>query len=434
MKTIIANGRIVMPDGVLNGTLTVDGGRITSVQAASATEVRKGSDVEEIDTRIDAQMGTNVERIDAWKGANVERIDAWKGTDVERIDERKFTDVERIDAQGCFVLPGLIDFHCDMLEHAVQPRKGVFFPVSLALQSLQSQYLAAGITAILHPVSFSGEPGLRSNEMADEIVHEIENFRRKECSLLRHFIHVRYELFNQAGLETLEKILNDGLAALFSVMDHSPGYTRFNQYYDYKNYVGKNSTLKGEALDEYVNGQWEKRFTNNNELQEEIIKFVKKVDIPFATHDDDSPGRFDTYRQYGAAISEFPLNEKTAAYVMKNNYFSVVGAPNLFRNRSHADNLSARAAVKNGMANIVCSDYYCFALLPSVFILFEEGMKLEEAVSLVSSNPARALGLSDRLGSLEPGKDADVILVSYEKGEIPFVKRAMVAGKWSFIS
>lgn len=386
MKTVIINGRIVTPDGVLNGALTVEENRITDVNRIYIARAQEDSDV------------------------------------------------EMINAEGCFVLPGLIDFHCDMLEHAVQPRKGVFFPVRVALQSLQSQYLAAGITAILHPVSFAGEPGLRSNEMAAEIVHEIENFRRKDFSLLRHFIHVRYELFNQTGLETVERILNDGLADLFSVMDHSPGYTRFGQYQDYKNYVGKNSTLKGDELDEYVNGQWEKRFINHSGLPEEITELVKKAAVPFATHDDDSPGRFDAFRQHGATISEFPLNEQTAAYVMKNNYFSVVGAPNLFRNRSHADNLSARAAVKNGMANIVCSDYYCFALLPSVFVLFEEGMKLEEAVSLVSSNPARALGLSGRLGALEPGKEADVILVRYEKGEIPFVKRAMVAGKWTFVA
>jgi imidazolonepropionase-like amidohydrolase len=70
--------------------------------------------------------------------------------------------------------------------------------------------------------------------------------------------------------------------------------------------------------------------------------------------------------------------------------------------------------------------------LPSVFVLFDEGMRLEEAVSFATSNPARALGLSDRLGCLEKGKEADVILVRYEKGEMPFVERAMVAGKWTF--
>jgi alpha-D-ribose 1-methylphosphonate 5-triphosphate diphosphatase len=155
MKTIIINGKIVTSDRVINGVLTVEGNRIASVDEAL--------------TNIRAQDNYN-------------------------------SDVEIIDAEGCYVLPGLIDFHCDMLEHAIQPRKGVFFSIRLALQSLQSQFLAAGITTMLHPISFSGEPGLRSNETANEIVREIESFRRKEVSLLRHFIHVRYELFNKTGL------------------------------------------------------------------------------------------------------------------------------------------------------------------------------------------------------------------------------------------
>ena len=46
--------------------------------------------------------------------------------------------------------------------------------------------------------------------------------------------------------------------------------------------------------------------------------------------------------------------------------------------------------------------------------------------------PARAVGLADRIGSLEEGKDADLILVRHNQGELPIVERAMVAGKWTF--
>lgn len=94
-------------------------------------------------------------------------------------------------------------------------------------------------------------------------------------------------------------------------------------------------------------------------------------------------------------------------------------------------NLSARYAIMNGLANIIASDYYCFALLASVFILFEEGISLNEAVSYASFYPAKAVGLADRIGSLEKGKEADIILVRHSHGELPIVERAMVAGKWT---
>jgi len=386
MRTIIKNGKIVTPSGVIDGSIIV--------------EVNKISHIIEGDNLILVQT-----------------------------DHK---DIEIIDADGCYVMPGLVDFHCDMLEQAIQPRRKVLFPLSLALHSVQSQYLAAGITTIFHPVSFGGEPGLRSNENGNEIVREIARFRNKNTSTLRHYIHVRCELNNKAGLDIISRIFDEGLVDLFSVMDHSPRYTRFDSFIEYKNYVEKNSTLTGEELENYTQEQWKMAEGVDPEENEKLMEVVAKYSIPFATHDDDGPQRVDNYRLKGSTISEFPLNESAARYAIDNNMFSVVGAPNLLRNKSHSDNLSARHAIVNGLANIICSDYYCFALLASLFVLVEKGMSLHEATSYASLNPARAVGLADRIGSLEEGKEADLILVRHNHGELPIVERAMVAGKWTF--
>jgi len=40
-----------------------------------------------------------------------------------------------------------------------------------------------------------------------------------------------------------------------------------------------------------------------------------------------------------------------------------------------------------------------------------DGLALADAVQAISVNPARLLGLSDRIGSLEPGKDADLVVL-----------------------
>jgi N-acetylglucosamine-6-phosphate deacetylase len=41
-------------------------------------------------------------------------------------------------------------------------------------------------------------------------------------------------------------------------------------------------------------------------------------------------------------------------------------------------------------------------------------LPVEGVVAAISANPARLLGMSDRIGSLEPGKDADLVLLDPE--------------------
>ncbi|MFD6325809.1 N-acetylglucosamine-6-phosphate deacetylase [Streptomyces sp. NPDC058442] len=43
-----------------------------------------------------------------------------------------------------------------------------------------------------------------------------------------------------------------------------------------------------------------------------------------------------------------------------------------------------------------------------------DGLPLEHAVAALSANPARLLGMDDRIGSLEPGKDADLVVLDAE--------------------
>ena len=40
-----------------------------------------------------------------------------------------------------------------------------------------------------------------------------------------------------------------------------------------------------------------------------------------------------------------------------------------------------------------------------------DGLSLQDAVRAISGNPARLLGMDDRIGSLEPGKDADLVVL-----------------------
>ncbi|MDQ0749389.1 N-acetylglucosamine-6-phosphate deacetylase [Streptomyces africanus] len=55
-----------------------------------------------------------------------------------------------------------------------------------------------------------------------------------------------------------------------------------------------------------------------------------------------------------------------------------------------------------------------------------DGLSVEDAVAALSATPARLLGMADRIGSLEPGKDADLVLLDadYE------LRGVMRRGEW----
>ena len=55
-----------------------------------------------------------------------------------------------------------------------------------------------------------------------------------------------------------------------------------------------------------------------------------------------------------------------------------------------------------------------------------DGLSVDDVVRSISANPARLLGLYDRVGSLDPGKDADLVVLDAD-----FVlKGVMRRGEW----
>ena len=89
-----------------------------------------------------------------------------------------------------------------------------------------------------------------------------------------------------------------------------------------------------------------------------------------------------------------------------------MGAPNVVRGRSHSGNVSAESLAREGVLDILSSDYVPASLLLGAFEIARriEGFGLARALRTVTSTPAQAAGLSDR-GEIAAGKRADLIRV-----------------------
>lgn len=375
-RVFINNAQIVLPDRIIpQGQLIVEEGRIDKINRRS--EIRT------------AEMG------------------------------------ELIDAGGSYVLPGFIDIHSDAIEKEIEPRPGAYFEPDLAFGELEKRLAGQGITTMFHSFSLAGaEWGVREDANAAGIIRRIVSASRRRA-MIRNKIHIRFEITNYPGVDTVKELLDDGMTSLLSFMDHTPGQGQYPTVEDYRRYVEKTYHLPSEKIEELLAAKEKGRHMCDSTI-EVLRKAALANQVPMASHDDDSPAQVAFYQARGVTINEFPVSIDAVHQARRLGNDVCVGAPNIVRNRSTGKAIRAIDAILEGGANMICSDYYPPAMLHAVFKIGSENLSLSEAVNMVSLNPARATGLTG-LGCLEEGCQADLIIVNTRCG-MPVVTHTIVNG------
>ena len=332
-----------------------------------------------------------------------------------------------IDAAGRYVLPGLIDIHCDAIEKEVQPRPNTLFPLELALLEFERKLPVHGITTMYHSLSLGVGLSLRGDHLLTSMIELIGSYRKKR-SMIRNRIHLRYEVSHLAGLPIVERYLHNKSIDYLSFMDHSPGQGQYREPGSFERYVMKNQGVDTEEVQVIVKELLERQQQVNWDQLRRLGKLANDRKIAVASHDDDSPAKVDDSRRFGVSVCEFPINLETALYAARQGMQICVGAPNVVRGVSHDKNLRATDANKADAAHILCSDYHPSSMLAAIFKLAQEGTAdLPAAVRMATLNPGTALYADKELGSIEPGKAADMIIVDQYEG-LPWVTHTFVDG------
>ena len=345
-----------------------------------------------------------------------------------------------IDAHGGYVTPGLVDIHSDYIETVISPRATVLMDFPTALFEAERELLAHGITTMFHSLSAYGREVMdvkpvRLWENTERLMALIAQSKRTEgrnAHLIRHRLHLRLEIDNVDLVEQVEGHLRTGEIDELSFMDHTPGQ---GQYRDLE--IWRRSITVGHEVGEEEAARIAREQQEAPKLSFEQLRYLADIacarGVALASHDDDTVEKLELMSELGCTISEFPISQDVAAAACERGMLTVMGTPNILLGKSHSGNLSARDAVRAGVAGCLCSDYYPTAMLQSAFVLHHDfKLPLEQAFAMLTINPARAVKIDDELGSLEEGKKADILVVrEVEEGQrsYPVITATLVDGR-----
>lgn len=341
---------------------------------------------------------------------------------------------QAIDCRGAYLIPGLVELHTDNLEKHFSPRPGVIWPARAAVLGHDAQLVSAGVTTVFDAIAVGDViAGSTRLEHLSAMVAAIEAADAAGMLRAEHYLHLRCEVSHGGALEMFESLVDNPLLRLVSIMDHSPGQRQFVSLDKYREYYMGKHGFSREQMDEFiVNRQADSR-EFSDAYRREIARICQERGIALASHDDATLAHVLESAGYGMRIAEFPTTLEAARASHQHGLHVMMGAPNVVRGGSHSGNIAAAELAREGVLDILSSDYYPGSLLDAAFKLAradDNAYDLPRSVALVSANPASSAGLHDR-GSIAPGKRADLLLVEERDGH-PLIHSVWRAGERVF--
>ncbi len=328
------------------------------------------------------------------------------------------------NVNGDLVMPGLIELHTDHLEAHFMPRPKVYWDPVAAVVSYDAQLSTSGITTVLDSLRVWREEGAEDVDgQAGLLAAAISSARDADLLRADHFLHLRCEVPMPDVVDEAKELVGRPDVRLMSLMDHTPGQRQFRDEGKLRDYYrGKAGGLTDAQLDVMFARRFEfqKKYADSNLRQ--IVALAQSHDIPLASHDDTTPENVSDAIRDHVSVAEFPTTMEAAHSLHEAGIRVLMGAPNVVRGGSHSGNIAAVDLAREGLLDILSSDYVPSSLLMGALQLPKHapGIDLASAVRTVTKTAANAVGLHDR-GEIAPGKRADLIRVHLTQ-DLPVVR------------
>lgn len=333
------------------------------------------------------------------------------------------------DAGGATLLPGLVELHTDHLEQHYLPRPAVQWPALSAVLAYDAQIASSGITTVFDSLR-AGQETRRDTVTSnlEVLADAIEDARSQGLLRADHRTHLRCELSAPDVIEATARFLEKRDVNLMSLMDHTPGQRQFQDIEKFLTYLRGKSNLTEAELQAVIARRQKEHALHAGPNRRTLVELARANGIALASHDDATPDHVAESIADGVSIAEFPTTLEAARASHEAGIGVLMGAPNLVRGGSHSGNVAAETLAREGTLDIFSSDYVPASLLHAAFDLPRRvpGIALNDAVAMVTDNPARSAGLHDR-GRLEAGLRADFICVA--EGDVPAVRAVWREGR-----
>lgn len=337
---------------------------------------------------------------------------------IAAIDEGAAVPRGATDLEGDLLAPGLIELHTDNLERHLEPRPGVAWPARAAIAAHDAELAGCGITTVFDAVrvgSVTSDPRAGFGEYARGLVSEIRALRAAGALRLDHHLHLRAEICS----ETLEAELalygpEDGVG-IVSLMDHTPGERQFRDTTSFERYLRGRQGMGAEEYRAYAAFLVDLRERVGARHERAAVAAARRLGAAVASHDDTTEAHVAASARVGAALAEFPTTLEAARASRAAGIAVMMGAPNLIRGGSHSGNVAAEDLAREGLLDVLSSDYVPAALLQGALALGEIWGDLARGLATVTDAPARAAGLADR-GRIEEGARADLARIARPDG------------------
>ncbi len=317
-----------------------------------------------------------------------------------------------VDCDGDYLIPGLVELHTDNLERHLHPRPGVDWPRRAAVAAHDGEFASVGVSTVLDALRVGSEEAGHLGDYAAEAAAAIDQVRALGLLKADHHIHIRCELTSPRLIAEYDRIGDDPRVRLISLMDHTPGQRQFVSLDQYILYYTEKRGYDAAQMAAFIAQSQATQAAYAGPNRAALLARAARRGFAIASHDDATPAHVAESVASGAGVAEFPTTLEAARAARAAGQKIVMGAPNMLRGGSHSGNVSAGELAREGLLDILSSDYAPASLMLAAFALAEDeaGYDLPRAIACVTRAPALAVGLADR-GAIAPGLRADLARV-----------------------